>query len=155
MLQAFRLRSVYKMGMSFQRAEQPVVLRGVEAARAFFAPCMTGQRSGDWWVAHVDERVRCIHLAPYPAEDGALPTGAILADAVRLGSAGVLLASCEQPGDDLATGSVGAGTRLLARFAEAANVTLLDHLVFSEDGCTSLRGGKLSEPELAREDRSS
>lgn len=132
--------------MSFQRAEQPVVLKGKEAARAFLAPCLLGERYGTWWVAHVDEQVRCIHLARYDC-DGAEPhegppEAAILGDAVRLGSAGLVLAS--------ATSSLDRGidaerrmTRRLACAAEPLDVTLVDHLLFAQGSCLSMRSAGL------------
>lgn len=123
--------------MSYQRAEQPVVLKGVEAARAFFAPCMTGSRSGDWWVAHVDERVRCLHLTSYAADEDGLPVGSILGEAVRLGSAGLLLAS--QRLESGAASEQAAPARHLSRAADALDISLVDHLVFTNTDCTSLR----------------
>ena len=132
------------MSMSFQRAEQPVVLKGMGAARAFLAPCVTGERSGDWWVAHVDEGVRCIHLAHHRTEGAgatrtALPTEAILGDAVQLGSAGVLVGSrapALEAGDLARQAAV---TRELAEAAEAIDVAVLNHLLFGADDCVSLR----------------
>lgn len=142
MLRAERTRGSYNACMSFQRAEKPVVLKGMEAARAFFSPCVAGARSGEWWIAHVDEQVRCIHLAAYPAEgpSGDLPVGAVLGDAARLGSAGLLMAS-RVPGPGLPPEtSYAAAARHLALGAEALDVTLLDHLVFHEGDCLSVRG---------------
>ncbi|WP_205479144.1 JAB domain-containing protein [Sphingomonas arenae] len=128
--------------MSFQRANFPVTLKGKDAARAFLAPSVIGDRSGGWWVAHVDEQVRCIHLARYPSEpmgaDDALPAGAILGDAVRLGSAGLVLASPSSSQSELATR--GRLTRELARVAESVDVTVVDHLLFTGGHCVSLRG---------------
>ena len=128
--------------MSFPRAEQPVVLKGMEAARAFLAPSVTGDRADDWWVAHVDERVRCIRLAAYPREtDGPadLQAGAILGDALRLGSTGVLVAS-RANGETLADLlRQAASARKLVEAGEALDVAVLDHLVFGADDCLSAR----------------
>lgn len=130
--------------MSFQRAEQPVVLKGAKAARAFFAPNIAASRPGDWWVAHVDEQVRCTHLQQYRSDDsagGPLPVGAILADAVRLGSAGLLLATRT----DSSSGGrcTDDAARNLALAAEAIDLTLLDQLTFGEERCFSMRRGGL------------
>ena len=132
--------------MSFQRAEHPVALKGKEAARAFLAPCMMREVSGASWVAHVDEQVRCIHLARYPTQSEApgevFPAGSILGDAVRLGSAGLVLASpSSRSQSDLA--KHGRLTRELACVAEAVDVTVVDHLLFTADDCVSLRGAGL------------
>ena len=54
-------------GMRYQRAELPLKLDGLAAARRFFAGCFA---DGDparesLWVAHVDEQARCLHrVAP-------------------------------------------------------------------------------------------
>ena len=128
--------------MAFHRAEHSVALKGKAAAQAFLAPCMVGEVAGAWWVAHVDEQVRCIHLARYPSRSGtadaAFPTDSILGDAVRLGSAGLVLASPSSRSQSDLT-KQGGLTRDLACVAEAVDVTVLDHLLFMGDDCVSLR----------------
>ncbi|GAA4011220.1 RadC family protein [Sphingomonas swuensis] len=124
-----------------QRAESPVALTGVEASRSFFAPCFHGQSSERLWVAHVDEEARCIHLASY---DGSLdqddmPVRSIIGDAIRLDSAGVVLAHNHPGGNALPSRSDKVCTRSLAIAAEAIDLTLLDHLVFAGPDCTSFR----------------
>lgn len=124
-----------------QRAETPVALIGVEASRAFFAPCFAFADSERLWVAHVDNEARCIHLAHYEGSVDAvdIPTRAILADAIRLDSAGILLAHNHPSGQATPSRSDKVATRALAIAAEAIDLALLDHLVFAGQDCVSFR----------------
>ena len=122
----------------FQRAELPVKLAGVEASRAFFAPCLDASGGSTLLVAHLDDQARCLQLSSYPRRDDQpeLPVRQIVADAVRYSSAGVMLA--ESKGS--LPGQIDqASTRRLAAAAEAIDLTVLDHLIFMEGRCTSLR----------------
>ena len=49
--------------MRYQRAELPLKLDGLAAARTFFAGCMADSdpKRESLWVAHVDEETRCLH----------------------------------------------------------------------------------------------
>ena len=132
--------------MKVQRAELPAILAGHEAAREFFAACFKGPEAiahEMLWVAHVDNRGRCIHLGRYSDDrTGAvdLPVRRIIADAARLGSAGILLAHNHPSGDATPSADDCTATRTLARAAEALDLTVVDHLVFSQRGqCSSLR----------------
>ena len=132
--------------MKVQRAESPAILAGHRAARDFFATCFMGPDAIDrelLWVAHVDDRARCIHLDRYAGgSEGAvaLPVRKIIADAARLGSAGVLIAHNHPSGDPTPSAADCHATRTLARAAEAIDVAVVDHLVFARRGeCTSLR----------------
>ena len=94
------------------------------------------------WVAHVDDSARCLHLSSYAGAIDAvdLPVRAIITDAARLGSAGVVLAHNHPSGDATPSASDCRATRRLARAAEAIDVAVVDHLVFAgADQCRSLR----------------
>lgn len=125
-----------------QRAETPATLAGVDAARAFFATCLDPLRDGEetLWVAHLDEGAHCIHLTSYAdaAGQAAPPTRAILTDAAKLRSAGLLLAH-RQPGSSQPRLPDRTATHRLALAAEACDISLVDHLVFAGDSCTSMR----------------
>lgn len=124
-----------------QRAEQPVALTGVEASRTFFAPSLVGRTTGGLLVAHLDGEARCIHLASYDgdAQSDGLPVRAIINDAVRFASAGVVLARNHPCGDAQPSPSDKEATRALAVAAEAIDLTLVDHLVFGVSDCSSFR----------------
>ena len=124
-----------------QRAESPVALTGVDASRAFFAPCFARSGAERLWVAHLDDQSRCIHLASYEGEADAvdIPVRAIIGDAIQLDSAGVILAHNHPSGDATPSRSDKVATRAFAIAAEAIDLTLLDHLVFGGEDCTSFR----------------
>lgn len=134
-------RTAHNHGHMLQRAETPAALTGVDASRAFFAPCLAGRGAHRLWVAHVDGNARCIHLASYDgAFDGAeLPVRSIIADALHFDSAGIVLAHQRPGADARPTGTNTAATLGLAQAAEAIDLAVLDHLVFAGNGCSSFR----------------
>src|SRR3990170_5746527 len=86
-----------------QRAESPLRLNGLDAARTFFAGCLaeTDPAEEHLWVAHVDNDARCIHLSRHDGDTSTadLPIRQIVADASRIGSAGIVLAHNHPSGD--------------------------------------------------------
>ncbi len=129
--------------MRYQRAENPLKLDGLSAARAFFAGCFaeSGTMRECLWVAHVDERALCIHVSRHDGEQASadFPLRDIIADAAEHRSAGILLAHNHPSGDPRPSDSDCRATRRLASAAEALDCAVLDHLVFAGDECTSLR----------------
>lgn len=129
--------------MRYQRAELPLRIDGLEAARAFFAGCLADEDPSreSLWVAHVDDQARCLHLSRHPGDEGGaqFPLRTIIADAARHGSAGLVLAHNHPSGDPSPSESDCRATRRLATAAEALDCTVLDHLVFGGDQVTSLR----------------
>src|SRR4029453_17988592 len=89
--------------MRYRRAESPALLNGPEAARRFFAACFDGvdRQREHLLVAHVDSATRCLHVEQYSGEPAAvgLPIRGIVADALRLGSAAVIVAHNHPSGD--------------------------------------------------------
>jgi len=129
--------------MRYQRAESPARLDGHEAARRFFASCFQhGDSSREQLlVAHVDNATRCLHVEHYaggPASVG-LPVREIVADALRLGSAGVVIAHNHPGGDARPSDADYWATRKLARAGEAIDLAVLDHLIFAGRDCSSMR----------------
>ena len=129
--------------MRYQRAELPLKLDGLAAARSFFATCLA---DGDpareqLWVAHTDEQTRCIHLSRHSGDEAGaeFPLKAIIAEAALHGSAGLVLAHNHPSGDATPSDSDCRATRRLAVAAEALDCAILDHLVFAGEDCTSLR----------------
>jgi DNA repair protein RadC len=127
----------------YQRAEYPTKLDGLGAARSFFEGCFAGcdPSSESLWVAHVDEQTRCLHVSRHDGDgDGAaMPIRAILSDALRHHSAGIVLAHNHPSGDASPSDSDCRATKRLAAAAEALDCTVIDHLVFAGSDCTSLR----------------
>jgi DNA repair protein RadC len=129
--------------MRYQRAELPLKLDGLAAAREFFAGCLAEEDScrETLWVAHVDDEARCLHVSCHPGNESQadFPIREIIADAVTHGSAGIVLAHNHPSGDPRPSDSDFRATRRLATAAEALDCAVLDHLVFGGDECTSLR----------------
>ena len=129
--------------MHYQRAERPLRLDGEAAARAFFASCFRGLDPAleRLWVAHVDVEARCLHVGHYDGEATGcdFPLKTIIGDAVRHGSAGIVLAHNHPSGDPRPSIADCRATRRLASAAEALDCTILDHLIFAGDRFSSLR----------------
>ncbi len=129
--------------MRYQRAEHPLRLDGLAAARRFFAGCLADSDPSreSLWVAHVDDQARCLHLSCHPGDEtGAdFPLREIISDAVHHGSAGLVLAHNHPSGDPTPSESDCRATRRLAAAAEALDCAILDHLVFAGKECTSFR----------------
>ena len=129
--------------MRYQRAELPLKLDGLAAARKYFAGCIADSDPSreSLWVAHVDEESRCLHVSRHDggSVSADFPLRAIIADAAIHGSAGIVLAHNHPSGDARPSESDLRATRRLATAAEALDCTVLDHLVFAGADCTSLR----------------
>jgi DNA repair protein RadC len=129
--------------MRYQRAELPLKLDGLAAARTFFAGCIADSdlRSESLWVAHVDDQARCLHVTRHcgSAWETSLPLRQIIADAVLYGSAGIILAHNHPSGDSTPSESDCRATRRLACAAEALDCAIVDHLVFAGGACSSFR----------------
>ena len=130
--------------MKVERVQSPAILAGHAAAQDFFASCFDDgvQATEQLWVAHLDEAARCIHLSRHDGGNAAvaLPVRAIIADAARLGSAGVVLAHNHPSGDPTPSADDCRATRTLARAGETIDMAVVDHLVFAPGGeCRSFR----------------
>jgi DNA repair protein RadC len=129
--------------MRYQRAEYPLKLDGLDAARTFFAGCFADSDLSreSLWVAHVDDQARCVHLSGHLGESGGahFPLRSIIADAAVHGSAGLVLAHNHPSGDARPSADDCRATRRLASAAEALDCAILDHLVFAGAECTSFR----------------
>jgi len=129
--------------MRYQRAELPLKLDGLAAAREFFAGCFAEDDPlrERLWVAHVDDEARCLHVSCHDGDEiGAdFPLRQIITDAAHHGSKGIVLAHNHPSGDARPSDSDCRVTRRLAAAAEALDCSLLDHLVFAGEDCTSLR----------------
>jgi DNA repair protein RadC len=129
--------------MHYQRAGLPLKLDGLASAREFFAGCIADSEpdSENLWVAHVDDHLRCLHVSWHSGDEtgAAFPLRTIIADAVELGSTGIVLAHNHPSGDPRPSDSDCRCTRRLAAAAEALDCTVLDHLVFAGTEWMSFR----------------
>ena len=129
--------------MRYQRATLPLKLDCVDAAKRFFAGCIADAdpKRESLWVAHLDEKARCIHLSRHEGDEtGApFPLREIIGDAALNGSVGIVLAHNHPSGDPTPSRSDCQATRRLACAAEALGCAVLDHLVFGGSDCRSFR----------------
>lgn len=129
--------------MLHQRAESPLRLDGLAAARRFFAGCLAecDPSREHLWIAHVDDEARCIHLSRHDGDEGGagFPLREVIRDAVRHGSAGLVLAHNHPSGDATPSAADRAVTRKLALAGEAMDLCLVDHLVLAGAECRSMR----------------
>lgn len=129
--------------MQYQRAESPLKIDGLQAARAFFSGCFAeaGADKEQLWVAHLDEDLRCLHVSRHHGDHAGVdfPLSKIIVDAAQHNSAAVVLAHNHPSGDARPSESDLRATRHLAAAAEALGCTVVDHLVFGGSECTSLR----------------
>lgn len=129
--------------MRHQRAELPLKLDGLAAARAFFAGCIADSDPAreSLWVAHVDEAARCLHLSRHEGDESgaSFPLREVIVDAARHGSAGIVLAHNHPSGDPRPSDADRRSTRRLAIAAESLDCAVLDHLIFAGAECTSFR----------------
>lgn len=129
--------------MRYQRAEHPLRLDGLAASKAFFSGCFaeSDPKRESLWVAHVDDQASCVHLSRHDGDEvaAAFPLRNIIADAAEHRSAGIVLAHNHPSGDPRPSDSDYRATRRLASAAEALDCTILDHLIFAGDECTSFR----------------
>ena len=129
--------------MRYQRAESPLKLDGLAAARDFFAGWLaeSDPRRESLWVAHVDDHARCLHVSCHEGDGAgvAFPLRQIIIDAAEHGSVGIVLAHNHPSGNSMPSDSDRRSTRRLANAAEALDCAVLDHLVFAGEDCSSLR----------------
>ena len=130
--------------MRYQRAELPLKLDGLAAARDFFAGCLAEADPGAARACGSRMSTSRPAASTFPATRATraaptFPSREIIADAAAHGSAGILLAHNHPSGDPRPSDSDCRATRRLAGAAEALDCAVLDHLVFAGSECTSLR----------------
>ena len=99
---AGRLSDTFR-AVRYQRAELPLKLDGLAAARAFFSGCFAelDPDRESLWVAHLDDESRCLHLSRHVGDDCGVdfPLREIIVDAALHGSAAIVLAHNHPSGD--------------------------------------------------------
>jgi DNA repair protein RadC len=129
--------------MRHQRAELPLKIEGVDAARTFFAGCFPESNAARerLWIAHLDKDLNCLRLAHHDGDgDGVdFPLRSIIADAALYGSSAILLAHNHPSGDPTPSEGDKRATRRLACAAEALDCRIVDHLIFGGAQCSSFR----------------
>jgi DNA repair protein RadC len=129
--------------MLLERPEASAPLDCLSAAKNYFRHYVMGSdpTRETLWVAHVDRLANCLHLATYAGDATSVPVSIrpIVADILRVDSAGIILAHNHPSGDPRASDSDRRLTRHLATVANALDCAVLDHLIFAGEDCQSLR----------------
>lgn len=121
----------------------PMVRRAGDAA-AILAPLLAGQAHELIAVMHIDDGWRLIDTRRMGiAEDAeciALPLRDIIADAMRLGSAALVVAHNHPSGDPQPSRTDLDTTRALTDLLRPLGIRLYDHMIFGGTRWRSLRG---------------
>lgn len=118
------------------------IIRTAADAAGLFEPLLAGRTCETMLVAHLDAGRRLLKLVQ---EDSAsedhidMPIRAIVSDALRLGSAGLLIAHCHPSGDPSPSEADIAATRGLAQMLSQLGIALHDHLIWGGGEWKSFR----------------
>lgn len=110
-------------------------LDSVEATSAFFMPRFFGKTQEELYMAAVDDRrmlVRCVQISQGTANATSVCVAKIVAEALRCGATGVILAHNHPRGITLPSSGDLATTTEVFRALRMVNIQLLDHLIFSD-----------------------
>ena len=122
--------------MRYQRAAKPLVLDGLEAARAFFAECFAESDPARecLWVAHIDADWNCVHLFRHEGDEtgGTFPVRPIIANAALHASAGILLAHNHPSGDPTPSIEDRQLTDRLVAVGKLLGIRVLDHVIIGD-----------------------
>jgi DNA repair protein RadC len=119
-----------------------MIIRNASEAADIFAPIFASAEGERVAVLHLDstQRMLAVTLEEQGGSDEVdLPVRAIVATALRLGSASILVAHNHPSGDATPSEQDKAATRVLAEAAAAVGLRLFDHLVFAGGECRSFR----------------
>ena len=124
-----------------QPDKEPPVIRTAADAAALAEPLLAGAEGEKIVVLHLDRERRVISVSEYPGEAAhvELPLRRIMAEALRLGSEGLVVAHNHPSGDSEPSETDLAATRELAATARSLGIALHDHLIFAGGEWRSLR----------------
>ncbi|PWG01878.1 JAB domain-containing protein [Sphingosinicella humi] len=123
-------------------AAAPRIVRTARDAACLFEPRLVGRRREALLIAHLAGERRLLRLTEEGRGEAgriALPVRAIIADAMRLESAGLILAHCHPSGEPEPSHADIVATRKLRELGAALGLTLHDHLIFAGGECRSFR----------------
>lgn len=118
------------------------LIDNLDAAKSLFAPVLARAREERLYIAHLDAASRLVGIRIRYAGAGGpveFPVRDIIADAVGLGSLGLVLAHNHPSGDPSPSPTDIETTRALVRVARPIGIAVRDHLVFGGGRCVSFR----------------
>jgi DNA repair protein RadC len=121
--------------------QPPLTVSSVAEARELLAPLFEGAEAEKVAVLHLDRDCRLLALREHPgaADEAKLPLRAIVEEALRLGTAGLLVAHNHPSGDPDPSAEDLRVSRMLADTARNLGIRLIDHLIFAGGDVRSLR----------------
>jgi DNA repair protein RadC len=116
-------------------------VRTAEEAARLLAPVFEGGEGERIAVLHLDGERRLLGITEHPggADEAELPTRALIAEALRLGAEGLIVAHNHPSGDPAPSEMDLRATRILAEVTRRLGIALHDHLIFAGGACRSLR----------------
>ena len=120
----------------------PVVVRTAADAAVLFMPFFADTDAEKIVVAHLDSEARLIGLGDYDGttDDAELPVREIFSEALRLGTAALIIAHNHPSGDPEPSAADREATRMLAETGRRLGIDVRDHLVFAGEEVSSFRG---------------
>lgn len=122
-------------------APLPARVSSPDQARRLLAPLFGDAAAEKIAVLHLGDDRQLLALRDYPggAADAELPLRAVMEEALRLGTVGLILAHNHPSGDPEPSAADLRVSRLLADTARSLGIRLIDHLIFAGDDVRSLR----------------
>jgi DNA repair protein RadC len=122
-------------------AAHQVLIATARDAADLFEPYFRGCVAEKLLVAHLDRGNRLLRLSEHDGGAGEidLPMRIVLADALAVGSVGLVLGHCHPSGDPAPSAADLAATAALARLTGGIGITLRDHLIFGSGRWRSFR----------------
>jgi DNA repair protein RadC len=123
-------------------SDQPPAIATLDDALDLFRPRLAGGARERLLVAHLDGESRLLGLVETEEggdSDVALPLRTIVGDALRLGSAGLILGHSHPSGNPEPSPADLEATRRLAQIAAGLGIRLHDHLIFAGEEWRSFR----------------
>jgi DNA repair protein RadC len=119
----------------------PTTISSPDEARRLLAPLFQGAAAEKIAVLHLGDDCRLLALSDYPggAGDAELPLRAVIEEALRLGTSGLIIAHNHPSGDVDPSAEDLRVSRLLADTARNLGMHLIDHLIFAGGDVRSLR----------------
>jgi DNA repair protein RadC len=118
------------------------IIDSLEAARTLFAPALARARDERLYVAHLDAAHSLIGIRIRFAPEGRpvdFPVRGIIADAIALGSVGIVLAHNHPSGDPMPSATDIESTRSLLQVGRPIGLAVRDHLIFGGGSVRSFR----------------
>ncbi|HEY0026347.1 MAG TPA: JAB domain-containing protein [Allosphingosinicella sp.] len=134
--------AAWQMGWAVETQEPfAEYVRSPDDARRLLGPCFREAEAEKVVILHLNGERRLLALREYPgsADAADFPLRAVIEEALRLGSAELIVAHNHPSGDPQPSDADLRTSRLLAETARNLGMRLIDHLIFAGDDVRSMR----------------